>query len=489
MSRLLIVDDEEANLQELSEILGSEYELYTASSGVAAIDTAERILPDLILLDILMPEMSGFEAISALKESEATRDIPVVFITGYTNAENMDIGLKYGAVDCIGKPFIPSIIKHRVQNYVQMINHFRELQANKEKNREAEEAQRNSNMLKNILNTIDAMIYVTVPDTGELLFVNENMKRHFNIKNEYIGRFCYQIFQRGLTKRCSFCPCHQLDKEPDTPVVWTERNPLTGRVYRNTDSYIEWPGGKTAHLQYSVDVTELINTKEQAVNANEAKNRFLATMSHEIRTPMNAILGITEIQLHNETLPLTVQEGLVKIHDAGYTLLHIINDMLDLSKIEAGKMNVNPVKYDVPSLINDAVHLNILRLGSKPISFQLEVDEKIPSELYGDELRIKQILNNLLSNAFKYTERGVIALSVMAGLSPNQSEVELILRVSDTGQGMTETQIENLFEEYTQFGIAASQKNEGVGLGMSIVQRLVNMMNGRITVESEPGVG
>jgi signal transduction histidine kinase len=126
-------------------------------------------------------------------------------------------------------------------------------------------------------------------------------------------------------------------------------------------------------------------------------------MSHEIRTPMNAILGITEIILRNETLPQDVTEALYKIYNSGDLLLYIINDILDLSKIEAGKLELVPVQYEVASMINDTVMLNMTRIGSKPIEFKLSVDENIPVHLLGDVLRIRQILNNVLSNAIKYT--------------------------------------------------------------------------------------
>ena len=240
-------------------------------------------------------------------------------------------------------------------------------------------------------------------------------------------------------------------------------------------------------------IKEEIEQRVQAEAANLAKTSFLATMSHEIRTPMNAILGIAEIQLQDKSLPINVQEGLIKIHDAGYTLLHIMNDMLDLSKIEAGKMEVKAELYDLPSLINDTVHLNIMRLGSKTIDFELDIDENLPFELIRDELRIKQILNNLLSNAFKYTDSGSITLSVLTHFDEEQTNANLIFKISDTGQGMTGEQVEKLFDEYTRFNaeanLASAKLVEGVGLGMSIVKRLVEIMNGTIDVESEAGVG
>jgi signal transduction histidine kinase/CheY-like chemotaxis protein len=357
--------------------------------------------------------------------------------------------------------------------------------------REANEAKNTVGILKNILNGIDALVYVSVPSSGEILFVNNHLKAHYNLENDCIGQVCYNALQEGMTQRCYFCPCYQLDNDPANPVVWIEHSTKTRRVYRNTDSYIEWPGSGMVHLQHSIDITELNSAKEEAIQANKAKSNFLARVSHEIRTPMNAILGITEIQLQNEKFNPDTQEAFEKIYDSGYLLLSIINDILDLSKIEAGKLELVPIKYDVSSLINDTVHLNIMRFENKPIEFSLEVDKKIPLQLFGDELRIKQILNNLLTNAFKYTDSGKVTLSIASERISweDASMTALIFKVKDTGQGMTKEQVDNLFMEYTRFNLEANRETEGTGLGLNITKHLVRLMNGEIFVESEKDKG
>jgi signal transduction histidine kinase/CheY-like chemotaxis protein/HPt (histidine-containing phosphotransfer) domain-containing protein len=348
------------------------------------------------------------------------------------------------------------------------------------------------NILENILNGLDALIYVTVPETGEILFINNYMKEHYHVAGEdYVGQLCYKVFQKERDDKCDFCPCHQLDREPHSTVIWEEHNTLVNRIFRNTDRYIEWPDGRTVHIQHAIDVTELISAKEQAVQANKEKSSFLAKMSHEIRTPMNAILGITEIQLQNEGLPPDMREALDRIFSSGYLLLGIVNDILDLSKIEAGKLTLAPVKYNVASLINDVMHLSVTRFENKAVEFILQVDENIPSSLFGDDLRIKQILNNLLSNAFKYTDSGTVSLLVAFENEPakDASQITLVLRVSDTGQGMSAEQVDRLFDEYTRFNTEVNRITEGTGLGMSITKHLVTLMNGEITVESEPSKG
>jgi len=253
--------------------------------------------------------------------------------------------------------------------------------------------------------------------------------------------------------------------------------------------------GEYAVAGYIRDLRELktmiteMRRAEIAEESNRAKSDFLAKMSHEIRTPMNAILGITEIQLHDNALPLVTREALERIYNSGDLLLGIINDILDLSKIEAGKLELVSSLYDIASLIHDTVKLNIMRYESKPIDFRLSVSEDIPSLLTGDELRIKQILNNLLSNAFKYTSEGKIELSLSSQMNKGDDIVNLIIQVSDTGQGMTPDQVEKLGDKFSRFNMEANRKTEGTGLGMNITRNLIELMGGEIFIESVHGAG
>ena len=258
--------------------------------------------------------------------------------------------------------------------------------------------------------------------------------------------------------------------------------------------------GKALRIAGSLmDITEtknmLLDTEKQRIAAeaaNKAKSTFLSTMSHEIRTPMNAILGITEIQLLDEKLEKNTRDAFDKIYASGDMLLGIINDILDLSKIEAGKLELLIDDYEVASLISDTAQLNMMRIGSKPIDFELFVDENMPAVLSGDELRVKQIFNNLLSNAFKYTSAGKVSLSVYAETNDDNDDDNktiMIISISDTGQGMTKEQINSLFDEYSRFNMQSNRTTEGTGLGMSITQNLIRLMGGTISVESEPGKG
>ena len=230
--------------------------------------------------------------------------------------------------------------------------------------------------------------------------------------------------------------------------------------------------------------------RKQAEEESRAKSKFLARMSHEIRTPMNAVLGITEIQLQKGSHPPETEEAFLRIYRSSSMLLAIINDILDFSKAEAGKVQIVTAVYEVGSLIVDTVQINLLHMGSKNIDLVLEVSEDLPTNLIGDKLRIKQIMNNLLSNAFKYTQEGIVKLSLSCEKKDDSDKVVLVIKVQDTGMGMTETELNTIKStEYARFNLQQNYNVEGSGLGMSITYSLLDLMSGKLSAESKPGVG
>ncbi|MCL2008303.1 MAG: ATP-binding protein [Treponema sp.] len=233
---------------------------------------------------------------------------------------------------------------------------------------------------------------------------------------------------------------------------------------------------------------ELEQRTEEADAASRSKTAFLANMSHEMRTPMNVVVGLTDLMLEEEDPSVNFKANLKKISTAGNTLLGLINDVLDISKIEAGKLELMPVKYEVPSLLNDIIALNLIRIEDKPIKFNLDINENLLCNLYGDDLRVKQIINNLLSNAFKYTQRGFVKLGISI-VHEGGSEVLVSIYISDTGIGIREEDLKKLFADYGQVDTRTNRMIEGTGLGLSITKRLVGMMNGEISAESEHGKG
>jgi len=350
---LLIVDDESINLKVLTHILGQDYTILTALNGQDGIEKAIDYRPDLILLDIIMPDMDGYQTLSLLKKSDVTKNIPVILITGLTSGEDEERGLSYDIADYITKPFNDSVVKIRVRN-----------------------------------------------------------------------------------------------------------------------------------------ILKLKSAVKNAENSNRSKSVFLAKMSHEIRTLLNAILSASSGQMQNDENSQKIKDIFSQVYTSGDMMLGIINDILDMSRIESGKLELNSGEYYIAGLINDTVLLNIFKYEKKPIEFFLKIDENVPSKVFGDESRIKQILNNLLSNAFKYTASGEVELSVSVDVSNNNSDtVMLVFRVRDTGQGMMEEQLNRLFENYQRLNHEAGNKPEGAGLGMNIMTELIKKMNGEIFAKSEPGCG
>jgi len=246
---------------------------------------------------------------------------------------------------------------------------------------------------------------------------------------------------------------------------------------------------KEMERRISADYENAKKLQTRADLASHHKSLFLATMSHEIRTPMNAILGATEVILQSDSLPDEVYEWVGRIYNSGNLLLGIINDILDFSKIEAGKLEISIAAYQLANVISDSIQLNLIRGESKLIEFSLEIDDNMPAMLIGDELRIKQILNNLLSNAFKFTEAGQITLSFSIKPGPEKDCIVLVFGVRDSGRGMSQEQLEKLFSEYSRFIDSSQATIEGTGLGLSITRRLLDLMEGDIIVESTPDVG
>ncbi|MBO4899192.1 MAG: response regulator [Lachnospiraceae bacterium] len=241
-------------------------------------------------------------------------------------------------------------------------------------------------------------------------------------------------------------------------------------------------------------MNELEIAREEANIASRAKSDFLANMSHEIRTPINGILGMNTMILRDCDDPQVVEYA-ENIRIAGNGLLSIINDILDLSKIESGRMEILPANYELFSIMNDCYQMNRMRASEKGLDFIMENDPNMPAQYYGDEVTIRQIMNNLISNGIKYTKEGSVTVSVSFSeddkvYDPDRGEQgALLIAVSDTGIGIKEEDLDNLFKSFTRLEESRNRHIEGTGLGLNITQNLVSMMNGTIEVTSEYGKG
>ncbi|EIJ44073.1 signal transduction histidine kinase [Beggiatoa alba B18LD] len=363
---LLIVDDNPANLRLLVSLLAdSGYKVRPVPSGALALSAAQLLPPDLILLDINMPDMNGYEVCQHLKAEEATKHIPVLFISALDDAMDKVHAFRVGGVDYITKPFQPEEVLARIQTHLHI-----------------------------------------------------------------------SLLQKQL----------QLAK------------------------------------------TEAENAKESAETANRAKSRFLANMSHELRTPLNGILGYAQILRHDSNLTPQQQEGINIIQRSGEYLLTLINDILDLSKIEADRMELYQSDFSLEQFLNNVVDLFRMRAEQKDIRFIYDSPfvrkEKnaLPTAIRGDEKRLRQILINLLGNAIKFTEKGQVIFRV------EKEHDKICFSVEDTGIGIPSNKLEEVFLPFQQIG-SHNQQMEGTGLGLSISNRLVNMMGGKLQITSQLGQG
>lgn len=361
------------------------------------------------------------------------------------------------------------------------------------------------NMVLTILDTLDSMVYVVDPATHRLIFYSNKFCEYYGIDREHAWtKKCWEVVGRDeVCPRCDI-PRLRMMNESFPSCDREEFDEKTGSWLWIKSRLIHWFDGRVVYLSEGRDINEQKRWQEQqaaheqelrkstlaAQEASRMKTAFLANMSHEIRTPLNGVIGFAELAMEEPGTPGKTREFLSKITDSGESLLQLINDILDVSKIETGKMELERIPFSVGKVFELCETICQPKALEKGIELHFTLDAPTDGRFEGDPLKLRQVLLNLISNALKFTAKGTGVVTVFCRINERLGDTaSLFFEVRDNGIGMSSEQVNNVFKPFTQADSSITRKYGGTGLGLSISRSLIDMMGGEIQVESAPGIG
>jgi len=493
-AHIVITDDQSDNLLILEDLLGRDYTVHPCRSGTEALAWLEAGNPaDLLLLDVLMPEMDGFEVCRRLKASPATSDLPIIFLTGLDNDTDEARGLALGAEDFIHKPFSAPVVLARVGLQLRLAQTARLLR------------QRNQD-LERLTTSISGIGLWDYDLTHDCLSWSEEMFRlHGLTPDQFGGRLADWLERLPMGERERLERLVRqlgLVEQDFTAEVHLTRPDQLPRVVRiNGVLRRDGTGQPLGILGNCWDVTDYHQTldqlrvaKEQAEAASAAKSTFLAAMSHELRTPLNAIIGFGQLLRDTETRA-DRRESIEMIWQSGHSLLKLVENLLDLSKIEAGKVTPQIQLFDLNDELGALARLFLPDASAKGLTLTVSLAPGVGPRFHGDPNLLRQVLINLVGNALKFTPRGSVDIRVepageadAAEVTP-EGKVAVLFHVIDTGIGIQPENQDRIFEMFEQEDGSLTRRFGGAGLGLAISRRLVTLLGGRIWLSSIPSLG
>jgi len=501
---ILIVDDREDGLIALEAVLGDpKYHLVRAQSGVEAIEALPHHDFAVILLDVQMPGIDGFETARRIKLQAEYRDIPIIFVTAINKDDQyVHRGYEHGAVDYVFKPFDDYVLRAKVASFIELFKKTKLLEQQNETIRESERRERYLRLAeleveslkryRNLADSIPHSIWRSKAD-GTMDYFSRVWSDYTGLTEEQSLGVGWQtafepdglrIFLRRWIQAMEFgdsfeVECQIRSKAGDMRWHWIQAVPekrLSGDV-------IAWLGTCTDIHERKEASEALTHAREEADAANKAKTHFLANMSHEIRTPLNSILGFTELLSHPGESPEESARYLATIRRNGTSLLKIIDEILDISKVEADKMEIEKVDVDLRAMLAELQSLLEVQSREKGLCFRFRCSTLIPARIETDPTRLRQILTNVIGNAIKFTAKGEVDVQIAWGRESN-SKGSLKFQVRDTGVGIDAEHEVRLFEPFMQADSSTTRKFGGTGLGLALSRRLARALGGEVWLES-----